>query len=77
VVEAVLGGGLTEISIGSDMGLQKGHKLDVYRVAPTGNKYVGKIEVLKTSPDRAVCKIIPSFQQSEVQKGDRVASKIE
>jgi hypothetical protein len=77
LVEAVLGGGLTEISIGSDSGVQKGHKLDVYRVAPTGNKYVGRIEVLKTAPDKSVCKIIPSFQQSEVQKGDRVASKIE
>ncbi len=77
LVEAVLGGGLTEISIGSDSGLQKGHQLDVYRVAPTGNKYVGRIEVLKTAPDKSVCKIIPSFQQSEVQKGDRVASKIE
>ncbi|MGD0517511.1 MAG: hypothetical protein ABSA26_08255 [Thermoguttaceae bacterium] len=77
LVEAVLGGGMTEISIGSDSGVQKGHKLDVYRVAPTGNKYVGRIEVLKTAPDKSVCKIIPSFQQSEVQKGDRVASKIE
>jgi peptidoglycan hydrolase CwlO-like protein len=77
LIEAVLGGGLTEISIGSDSGVQKGHKLDVYRVAPTGNKYVGRIEVLKTAPDKSVCKIIPSFQQSEVQKGDRVASKIE
>jgi hypothetical protein len=77
LVNAVLGGGLTEISIGADQGLQKGHRLDVYRVAPTGNKYVGRIEVLKTAPDKSVCKIIPSFQQSEVQKGDRVASKIE
>ena len=77
LVEAVLGGGLTEISIGSDSGVQKGHRLDVYRVAPTGNKYVGRVEVLKTAPDKSVCKIIPSFQQSEVQKGDRVASKIE
>ena len=35
--------------------------------APTGNKYVGRIEILKTAPDKAVGKIIPSFQQSEVQ----------
>ena len=77
LVEAVLGGGLTEITIGSDSGLRKVIELDVYRVAPTGNKYVGRIEVLKTAPDKSVCKIIPSFQQSEVQKGDRVASKIE
>jgi hypothetical protein len=76
-VTAVLGGGMTEISIGADQGLQKGHKLEVYRVAPNGNKYVGRIEVLKTSPDKSVCKVLSSFQQSELQKGDRVASKIE
>ncbi len=77
VVLAVLGGGLLEISIGADSGLQKGHKLDVYRVAPAGNKYVGRIEVLKTAPNKAVCKIDPKFQQSEVQEGDRVASKLD
>jgi hypothetical protein len=77
LVQAVQGGGMLEISIGSDSGVQKGHKLDVYRVGATGNKYVGRIEVLKTAPDKSVCKIIPSFQQSEVQKGDRVASKID
>jgi hypothetical protein len=77
LITAVQGGGLVEISIGADSGVQKGHRLDVFRVAPSGNKYVGRLEVLKTAPDKAVCKIIPSFQQSEVQKGDRVASKIE
>jgi hypothetical protein len=77
LVEVVQGGGLVEISIGSDSGIQKGHKLDLYRVGSAGNKYVGRVEVLKTSPDKAVCKIIPSFQQSEVQKGDRVASKLD
>jgi hypothetical protein len=77
LVAAVLGGGMLEINIGSDSGVQKGHKLDLYRIGSTGNKYVGRIEVLKTAPDKSVCKIIPSFQQSEVQKGDRVASKID
>jgi hypothetical protein len=77
LVTAVLGGGMLEISIGSDSGVQKTHKLDIYRVGSAGNKYVGRVEVLKTAPDKSVCKIIPSFQQSEVQKGDRVASKIE
>ncbi|HEY4760999.1 MAG TPA: hypothetical protein VIH42_10505 [Thermoguttaceae bacterium] len=77
LVLAALGGGLVEISIGSDSGLLKGHHLDLYRVAPTGNKYVGRIEVLKTAPDKSVCKIDPKFQQSDVQKGDRVASKLD
>ena len=77
LVAAVMGGGMIEITIGADSGVQKGHKLDVFRVGTAGNKYVGRIEVLKTAPDKSVCKIIPSFQQSEVQKGDRVASKID
>ncbi len=77
LVTAVLGGGLVEISIGADSGVQKTHKLDIYRVGSTGNKYVGRVEVLRTAPDKSVCKIIPSFQQSEVQKGDRVASKLD
>jgi hypothetical protein len=77
VVRAVQGGGMVEISIGADSGVQKTHKLDVYRVGTTGNKYVGRIEILQTAPDKAVGKIIPSFQQSDVQVGDRVASKID
>jgi chromosome segregation ATPase len=77
LVDAVLGGGMVEVNIGSDSGLQKGHTLDIYRIGSTGNKYVGRIEVLKTSPDKSACKILSNFQQSEVQKGDRVASKID
>jgi predicted nuclease with TOPRIM domain len=77
VVLAALGDGLVEISLGADSGLQKGHRLDIYRVGAAGNKYVGRIEVLKTAPDKSVCKIDPKFQQSEVQKGDRVASKLD
>ena len=38
--------------------------------------YVGRIEVVKTSPDRAVCKIDPSFQKSNMMVDDRVATKI-
>jgi hypothetical protein len=77
LVTAALGSGLVEISIGADQGLQKGHRLDVYRVGSAGNKYVGRIEVLKTAPDKSDCNIIPNFQQSEVQVGDRVASKLD
>ena len=77
VVRAVQGGGMVEISIGADSGVQKGHKLDVYRVGTAGNKYVGRIEILQTAPDKSVGKVIPSFQQSDIQVGDRVASKIE
>ena len=71
------GGGLVEISLGSDAGLMKGHKLEVYRTAGGQSTYVGRIEVVKTDPSRAACKIDPKFQNSNVMVGDRVASKID
>ncbi|OHB72838.1 MAG: hypothetical protein A2V70_01455 [Planctomycetes bacterium RBG_13_63_9] len=77
IVLAVTGDGLVEISNGSDEGLLKGHKLHVYRVGGGRSVYVGRIEVVRTDADRAVCKIDPKYQKSPVQKGDRVASKIE
>jgi hypothetical protein len=77
VVKAVRGGGLIEISLGSDMGLRKGHILHVYRTAGGQNTYVGRVEVLQLSPDTAVCKMDPKYQNSNVMEGDRVASKLE
>jgi hypothetical protein len=77
VVLAVTGQGLVEISLGSDDGLLKGHKLEVYRVGGGRSVYVGRIEVVQTEPDRAVCKIDPTYQKSPMQQGDRVASKLE
>jgi len=73
VVLATAGGGLVEISIGSDDGLQPEHPLEVYR----GSKYLGRVEVMKTDPDKAVCKIDPNFKKGVIQKGDRVASKLD
>jgi hypothetical protein len=71
-VQATLGDKLVEISIGSDDGLLPKHTLEVYR--PTG--YVGRIEVLRTDPDRAVCQVIPGYQKSRVQKDDLVTSRL-
>ncbi len=62
---------LVEISIGSDDGILSGHQLDVYRKGA----YLGKVTVLKTSPDRAVAEIIPDFKRGTIRKGDRVATK--
>ena len=76
VVLATPGSSLVEISIGSDQGLIEKHQLEVYRVSGGQNTYVGRIEVVKTSPDQAVCKIDPKFQQSNIMVGDRVATKI-
>jgi hypothetical protein len=63
---------LVEISIGSDEGLLKGHKLEVYR--PTG--YVGRIEVVKTAVDTAVCQVVPGYQKSRIQPNDLVTSRL-
>lgn len=77
VVTATPGGGLVEISVGSDQGLRKGHLLEVYRTSGGASTYVGRIEVVKTTPDKSVCKVDPKFQNSNVMQGDRVASKID
>lgn len=63
---------LVEISIGSDDGILVGHQLDVYR----DQSYLGKVVVLKTSPDRAVAEILPEFKRGTIRKGDRVATKL-
>jgi hypothetical protein len=76
VITATPGANMVEISIGADQGLIKGHVLQVYRIGSGQSTYVGRIEVIKTTPDRAVCKIDPNFQKSNVMVGDRVATKI-
>jgi len=74
VVLAVPRPDLVEISIGADDGLMKGHVLQVYRLTGSGPTYVGRIEVVKTEPDRSACKVDPKWQQSHVQRGDRVTA---
>jgi hypothetical protein len=76
VVTSVQAGGLIEIKAGSDDGLMKGHRLEVYRVGGGRTTYVGPIEVLQTSPDKSVCKTIPESMRSHVEVGDRVASSL-
>jgi len=63
---------LIEISIGDDDGILIGHELDVYR----DDAYLGKVRVVKTSPDRAVAEVIPGFNKGTIRKGDRVATKL-
>jgi hypothetical protein len=77
VVTATPGADLIEISIGSDQGLRKGHKLEVYRIGGGQSTYVGRVEVVKTAADKSVCKVDPRYQNSNIMVGDRVASKIE
>jgi len=76
VVMATEGADLIEISIGSDAGLAKGHRLEVYRLAGAASQYLGRVEVVKTDPEKAVCKIDPAFKRGAIQKGDRVATRL-
>jgi peptidoglycan hydrolase CwlO-like protein len=76
VVTGVTGDGTVQISLGEDAGLLPKHRMEVYRIGPAGNTYVGRIEVVRVAADAAVCKIIPEFMKSTVQQGDRVASNL-
>jgi septal ring factor EnvC (AmiA/AmiB activator) len=68
-------GKFVEISIGSDDGLRKQHRLQVFRVKPQG-KFVGTIEIVGTDPDRSAARILPEFKQDTIQEGDLVAARI-
>jgi hypothetical protein len=62
---------MVEISLGADDGLRAGHTLEVYRES----NYLGRIEVLTTSSDKAAAKILPGFKRGVIQKGDNVATR--
>jgi hypothetical protein len=62
---------LIEITIGADDGIKVGNTVEIYR----DDKYLGRIEILKTSPDRAVGRVDRRFQTGLIQEGDRVATR--
>ncbi len=64
---------LVEVSIGSDDGLRDGHLLDVTRK----DRFVARLRVRRTEPDRAVAEILPDYSQGIIQEGDRVDTAIE
>jgi hypothetical protein len=66
--------GLVEISGGSDAGLQKGHTLDVFRIAPK-SQYLCMIRLITVDAHRSVGQVIGK-PTMPVQRGDNVASKI-
>lgn len=74
-VRAVTRDGVVEISIGSDDGLLKGHKLEVVRTTGGRATYVGRIEVVKTDPDMSACRIDPKYLKSPVRSGDGVFTR--
>jgi chromosome segregation ATPase len=63
---------LVEVTIGSDDGLQKGHKLWVYR----GEKFLADIRLIDVRPDRSVGEVITRAKNGVIGRGDNVASKL-
>lgn len=66
------GNQLIEVTIGADDGLKPGHTVEVYR----GERYLGRVEILTTEPDRAVGRVLRQFQQGQIQEGDHVATRL-
>jgi chromosome segregation ATPase len=66
------GAQLIEITIGADDGVKPGHTIEVFR----GDRYLGRAEILKADPDRAVGRVIREYQQGQIQEGDDVATKL-
>ena len=71
-VRQAAGAQLVEVTIGADDGIKQGNTVEVYR----GGRYLGRLEILKTSPDRAVGRVDRRFQQGQIQEGDRVATRL-
>jgi hypothetical protein len=63
---------LVEVSIGADDGLKMGNTLEVSR----GTRYLGRVEIIETSPDKSVGRVDRRFQQGQIQEGDRVATRL-
>ena len=66
------GSQLVEVSIGADDGLKTGNTLEVSR----GSKYLGRLDIIETSPDKSVGRVDRKFLQGQIQEGDRVATRI-
>jgi hypothetical protein len=64
---------LVLVSIGYDEGLRKGHLLEVTR----GGRFMGRLKVRNTEPDRAVAEILTDYSEGILQEGDRVDTTIE
>ena len=63
---------LVEVSIGHDDGLRPGHHLEVTR----RGRYVGKLKVRNTEPDKAVAEIMRDYSEGIILEGDRVDTSI-
>jgi predicted RNase H-like nuclease (RuvC/YqgF family) len=60
-----------EVTIGADDGLAKGNILYVSR----GDRYLGRLDVIETSPDKSVGRVDRRYQQGQIEEGDRVRTR--
>lgn len=65
---------LVEITLGTDMGVLKGHQLEVVHSAGGVSTWLGRIEVIEARVDASVCKVLPEYRKLAIQRGDRVFS---
>ena len=61
-----------QISIGSDDDLRIGHVLTVYN----HDKYLGRIRLIRVTPDEAVGLVIEKAKNTTIQRGDNVTTKL-
>jgi len=71
------GAELIAISLGSDDGLSKGDTMTVYRsglATHESPKFLGKIQIVRLDPDKAVGMVIDKSKNSLIQEGDDVTT---
>jgi chemotaxis protein histidine kinase CheA len=71
-IRRVPGDQLVEVTIGADDGLKEGDTVIVFR----GSRYLGRLAIMETSPDKSVGRVERRFQQGQIQEGDRVATRL-
>jgi hypothetical protein len=71
-VRRVPGDQLVEVTIGADDGLKEGDTVIVFR----GSRYLGRLDILETAPDKSVGRVNRRYQQGQIQEGDRVATRL-
>jgi hypothetical protein len=62
---------LIEITVGADDGIRQGGTVEIYR----GQRYLGRAQIMRADPDRAVAQVMREYQVGQVQEGDNVATK--
>lgn len=73
------GSEMVEISLGADDLLRKGHRLTVFRSADDANgtpKYLGKIEIIRTMPDRAIGVVVERAGNGTMKAKDKVTTRL-